>query len=91
MNMYMVSLLDSDLYLSHPYLISFGPDNSGCWLSCDFHIQTKLIARYYNDGVLGDHVSSGVQVDLWRIWLMYNTQERDSVQTWVCDMNYTHD
>lgn len=65
--MYLVILLQADLHLSHPYLISLGPNNNGCWFSCDFHIQTKLIACYHNDGVLGDHASSGVQVDLWRI------------------------
>ncbi len=58
------------LHLICPYLISFGPNSNGCWLSCDLHIQTELVARHHNDGVLGDHVSSGVQVDLWRIWLM---------------------
>ena len=66
LNMPLVRFLDRD-----PYMLSFGPDNSGCWLSCDLHVQTKLIAGHHNNGVLGDHVSSGVQVDLWRIWLTY--------------------
>lgn len=50
------------------YLIAFGPDNSWRWLPCDLHIQTKFISCHHNDGVLRDHVSSRVQVDLWRIW-----------------------
>lgn len=64
----------------NPYLISSGPDNSGSWLSCDLHVQTQFVARHHNDGVLGDHVSSRVQVDLGRIWLMFNIKEPHCMQ-----------
>lgn len=63
------------------YLISFGPDNSWRWLPCDLHIQAKFISCYYNDGVLRDHVSSCVQVDLWRIWKKFNIKVRQSACT----------
>lgn len=94
-SVYLGSLSFTELWLwIEPYLVSFGPNHSGCRLSSDLHIQTEFVSGHHYNSVLGDHVSSGVQVDLWWIWLMKCTwnkirssEKEDSLNIGSNDLN----
>lgn len=46
------------------YLISLHPADGGSGISCDLHIQTQLVTSNNNDGVLRNHITSHIQMDL---------------------------
>ncbi len=49
------------------YRVSLHPADGGSGFSCDLHIQTQLVPSNNNDGVLRNHATGHIQMDLRRI------------------------
>ncbi len=62
------------------YRVSLHPADGGSRFSCDLHIQTQLVPSNNDDGVLRNHVTGHIQMDLRRI---LKEQEKESAYNQV--------